>query len=41
LRGVLTRDDDSKAAGKPVCDWEDKAAREALVDALARDAASC
>jgi hypothetical protein len=38
LRGVLTRDDDYKAAGKPVCDWEDKAAREALVDALARDA---
>jgi hypothetical protein len=38
LRGVLKRDDDYKAAGKPVCDWEDKAAREALVDALARDA---
>jgi hypothetical protein len=38
LRGVLQRDDDYTAAGKPVCDWEDKAAREALVDALARDA---
>jgi hypothetical protein len=38
LRGVLTRDDDYNAAGKPVCDWEDKAAREALLDALARDA---
>ena len=38
LRGVLKRDDDYAAAGKPVCDWEDKAAREALVDALARDA---
>jgi hypothetical protein len=38
LRGVLKRDDDYTAAGKPVCDWEDKAAREALVDALARDA---
>jgi Transposase DDE domain/Transposase domain (DUF772) len=38
LRGVLKRDDDYKAAGKPVCDWEDKAAREGLVDALARDA---
>jgi Transposase DDE domain/Transposase domain (DUF772) len=38
LRGVLKRDDDYAAAGKPVCDWDDKAAREALVDALARDA---
>jgi hypothetical protein len=38
LRDVLKRDDDYAAAGKPVCDWEDKAAREALVDALARDA---
>jgi len=38
LRGVLKRDDDYAAAGKPVCDWEDKAAREALVDALAGDA---
>jgi DDE family transposase/transposase-like protein DUF772 len=38
LRGVLQRDDDYATAGKPVCDWEDKAAREALVDALARDA---
>jgi Transposase DDE domain/Transposase domain (DUF772) len=38
LRGVLRRDDDYASAGKPACDWEDKAAREALVDALARDA---
>jgi len=38
LRAVLKRDDDYAAAGKPVCDWEDKAAREVLVDALARDA---
>jgi hypothetical protein len=38
LRGVLRRDDDYTAAGKPMCDWEDKAARETLVDALARDA---
>ena len=38
LRGVLKRDDDYATAGKPVCDWEDKAAREALIDALARDA---
>lgn len=38
LRGVLRRDDDYAGAGKPVCDWDDKVAREALVDALARDA---
>lgn len=38
LRGVLTRDDDYASAGKPACDWEDKAEREALIDALARDA---
>jgi hypothetical protein len=38
LRGLLGRDDDYASAGKPVCDWDDRAAREALVDALARDA---
>jgi hypothetical protein len=38
LRGVLRRDDDYATAGKPACEWDDKAAREALVDALARDA---
>jgi hypothetical protein len=38
LRKVLRRDDDYVAAGKPACDWEDEGAREALVDALARDA---
>ncbi|MBI5160342.1 MAG: transposase [Micrococcales bacterium] len=38
LRSVLKRDDDYIAAGKPSCDWNDEAAREALVDALARDA---
>jgi hypothetical protein len=38
LRGLLRRDDDYADAGKPVCDWDDRAAREALVDALARDA---
>ena len=37
VRAVLKRDDDYKSAGKPACDWDDKAAREALVDALARD----
>jgi Transposase DDE domain/Transposase domain (DUF772) len=38
LRGVLARDDDYRQAGKPVCDWEDQAAREELVDALSKDA---
>src|SRR5712692_53557 len=38
LRRVLRRDDDYAAAGKPVCDYDDPAAREALVDALAKDA---
>ena len=38
LRGRLHRDDDYAGAGKPVCDYDDAAAREALVDALATDA---
>ena len=38
LRGVLVRDDDYRSAGKPVCDYDDKAERDALVDALATDA---
>jgi hypothetical protein len=38
LRGVLRRDDDYLAAGKPACDYDDPVAREALVGALARDA---
>lgn len=37
LGGVLERDDDYERAGKPVCDWEDAQAREALVDALCKD----
>ena len=37
LRAVLQRDDDYRTAGKPACEWDDKAAREALVDELARD----
>ena len=36
--GAAGRDDDYAAAGKPVCDYDDAAARAALVDALARDA---
>jgi hypothetical protein len=38
LRGLLARDDDYRSAGKPVCDYDDRAAREALIDALAKDA---
>lgn len=38
LRAVLARDDDYASAGKPVCDYEDRRAREALIDALAKDA---
>ncbi len=37
VRAGLARDDDYQAAGKPVCDWDDQAAREQLVDALFRD----
>ena len=35
---VLRRDDDYATAGKPPCDWDDPAAREALVDELVNDA---
>ena len=38
LRAVLARDDEYRSAGKPVCDYDDPQAREALVDALAKDA---
>jgi len=38
LRSLLRRDDDYATSGKPVCDWDDPAARVALIDALARDA---
>lgn len=37
LRAHLSRDDDYRVAGKPACDYADPVAREALVDALARD----
>ena len=40
LRAVLTREDDYAAAGKPVCDYDDPAARSEMVDALARDGAA-
>ena len=38
LRRLLRRDDDYFAAGKPACDYDDTAAWEELVDALAKDA---
>ena len=38
VRLALLRKDDYLSAGKPFCDWNDAEAREALVDALAKDA---
>ena len=38
LRVALDRDDDYRTAGGPVCDYDDPQAREALIDALAKDA---
>src|SRR5262249_16210006 len=38
VRAGLTREDDYATVGKPPCDWDDPKAREALVDALVRDA---
>jgi hypothetical protein len=38
VRALLQRADDYTAPGKPICDWQDRQAREALVDALVRDA---
>jgi Transposase domain (DUF772) len=38
VRGLLRRDDDYAAPGKPACDWQDPTARAELVDALVRDA---
>lgn len=37
IRRFLCRDDDYTSVGKPTCDWDDPAAREALVDDLVRD----
>ena len=38
VRQALRRDDDYASPGKPPCDWDDPAAREALVDELVADA---
>ncbi len=40
LRSLLGRDDDYRSGGKPAIDWEDAAAREALIDAVATDASA-
>ena len=37
LRAVLEGDDDYASSAKPVLDWDDKTAREALIDSRARD----
>lgn len=37
LRAAISSGDDYASAGKPVIDWDDTAAREALVDSRARD----
>ncbi|MFB9181258.1 transposase [Dactylosporangium sucinum] len=37
LRAVLTSGDEYASAAKPLIDWDDKAAREALIDSRARD----
>jgi Transposase DDE domain/Transposase domain (DUF772) len=37
LRAVIGSGDDYAGAGKPVIDWDDQAARDALVDSRARD----
>jgi Transposase DDE domain/Transposase domain (DUF772) len=41
LSGVLTSGDDYASSAKPQIDWDDKAAREALVDSRAKDAYGC
>jgi hypothetical protein len=38
VRAVLVRDDAYATVGKPACDWDDRAAKDRLVDALVVDA---
>ena len=38
VRSALRRDDEYATPGKPPCDWDDPAAKEALVDDLVKDA---
>ena len=39
-RAACRRDDEYVSAGRPVCDWDDREAKDQLVDALVRDARS-
>src|SRR5260370_41964435 len=41
LRAACTSGDEYATAAKPQIDWEDAAAREALIDSRARDAFAC
>jgi hypothetical protein len=41
LRSVLSSGDDYASTGKPPIDWDDAAARDALIDSRARDAYAC
>jgi len=41
LRAVLTSGDDYASGAKPQIDWDDAAAREALIDSRAKDAFAC
>ena len=41
LRSVMTSGDDYASSSKPHIDWDDKAARVALIDTRARDAYAC
>ena len=41
LEGVLTSGDDYSSAAKPQIDWDDKDARETIIDSRAKDAHAC
>lgn len=41
LRGAISSGDDYASSAKPQIDWDDPAAREALIDSRARDAFAC
>jgi Transposase DDE domain/Transposase domain (DUF772) len=41
LRAVLSSGDDYASSAKPQIDWDDEAAREALIDRVAKDAHAC
>jgi hypothetical protein len=41
LRAVLSSGDDYASSAKPQIDWDDEAAREALIDSVSKDAYAC